>query len=1000
MDQERERIQEDLRGLLEGEVRCDAPFVQLYGSDASVYEILPLGVVRPRSVEDIQACLRYASEHGLPVHARGAGTGLAGQSLGPGLVIDFSHSLRRVLNIEDDRVRVQPGVVLSQLNRQLAERGRVFGPDPSTRSVTTMGSVVAINASGSHFPLYGAAHDHVVSIDAVLANGERVVFKKHPIQASHSSTESETLRSIVRRVRELLVRNAELVEKYRPKTMQCDAGYYIWDVLDESKGEIDLARILVGSEGTLAISSELELRTQTTPEHRGLALIFFDRMEAAAHGALEVEQFGADTCDMMDRRLLSIARETDPRYARVLPSDAESMLLVEMSGDDPNEIRDRLKQLTNRLQRRKKLAFDSRTTLEKGERDLYWRLARRVIPLLYRLEGSTRPLPFVEDIIVPPAMLPEFLRKVQNVLKTHAVTASVFAHASHGQLHIRPFLDLANPDDVRRMRRLADELYAAVAEVEGSVSGEHGDGLSRTWYVRKHYGPLYDVLREIKRIFDPQNLLNPGKVVADAPPPLTNNLRPVVSTVASGEAEAVGDEETDANSELPELPARPFTPFLTWDAPEVALAARGCNGCGRCRTQSPQELMCPIFRFAPREEASPRSKANLVRAVVTGKLATEELTGESLKSIADLCVNCHQCRVECPASVDIPKLVFECKAQYVAVNGLRMRDWLMTRVDWMASWAIQFRTLANWALGNRSMRWLLERIAGVAKGRKLPRFAPRSFLSIASRRRLTRPRRGEGRKIVYFVDTYANWFDTQLGEALLAVMGHNGVSVYVPPNLQSSGMPAISMGALDAARRTATRNIAVLAEAVRQGYHVVASEPAAALAIKHEYLNILDDDDARLVAQNTSEACEYLWSMHLTGNLELDLKPINYVLGYHEPCHVRALSDQSAGRELLRLIPGLSVDDIQKGCSGMAGLWGAKSENYRNSLRAGWGLISELRGPRVQLGATECSACKIQMEQGTSKPTLHPLKILALAYGLMPEIAERLSQRGEEFVVT
>jgi len=475
-------------------------------------------------------------------------------------------------------------------------------------------------------------------------------------------------------------------------------------------------------------------------------------------------------------------------------------------------------------------------------------------------------------------------------------------------------------------------------------------------------------------------------------------LRPVAPQIeAVGDDAAPQESKTEGSSDLPILS---FSPQLVWNETDIGLAARACNGCGRCRTQSPQELMCPIFRFAPREEATPRAKANLVRAVVTGRLTADELTGESLKSIADLCVNCHQCRMECPASVDIPKLVLECKSQYVAVNGLKISDWLMARIDSLASWASQFRLVANWALGNRTMRWLLERFAVGGRGRKLPRLASRSFLNIASRRRLTRPRRGEGRKIVYFVDTYANWFDAQLGEAVVAVMGHNGVSAYVPPSLQASGMPAISLGALDAARQIAARNVAILAEAVRQGYHVVATEPSAVMAIKHEYLNILDDDDARLVAENTSEACDYLWSMHQTGNLELDLKPINYVLGYHQPCHIRALSDRSAGRELLRLIPGLSVHELKEGCSGMAGVWGLKSENYRNSLRAGWGLISEIRGPRVQIGSTECSACKIQMEQGTTTPTIHPLKILALAYGLMPEIAERLSQRGEEFVVT
>jgi Fe-S oxidoreductase len=266
--------------------------------------------------------------------------------------------------------------------------------------------------------------------------------------------------------------------------------------------------------------------------------------------------------------------------------------------------------------------------------------------------------------------------------------------------------------------------------------------------------------------------------------------------------------------------------------------------------------------------------------------------------------------------------------------------------------------------------------------------------------RLTRPTRDTGAKVLYFVDVYANWHDTQLADALVAVLRHNGVSVYVPPEQLASGMASIAAGDVERAARIAARNVAVLAEAVRNGYHIVTTEPSAALALTREYPHLLDDEDARLVAQNTSEACSYLFRLHQVGQLELDLKPINAALGYHLPCHLRALETGSPGEQLLRLIPGLLVRRIEKGCSGMAGLWGLKRENYRSSLRAGWGLISSLRDPAIQAGATECSACKIQMEQGVTKPTLHPVKMLALSYGLMPELEPLLSARGQELIVT
>ena len=367
-----------------------------------------------------------------------------------------------------------------------------------------------------------------------------------------------------------------------------------------------------------------------------------------------------------------------------------------------------------------------------------------------------------------------------------------------------------------------------------------------------------------------------------------------------------------------------------------------------------------------------------MRAILTGRLDPGELKGEELKKLADLCVNCHQCRLECPAQVDIPKLMIECKSQYVVTNGLRPTDWFLARLDLLGAWGSFLHPFANWAIANRQMRWLIERTMGIAQGRKLPRFASRSFVRKAHRRRLTRPTRRSGRKVLFFVDVYPNWNDVQLAEAFVSVFEHNGIAVYVPPGQVQSGMGAISMGALDTARKLAATNVQLLAESVRQGYHVVTAEPAAALCLTHEYLNLLDDDDARLVAANTSEACSYLWKLHQEGQLELDLKPVNVTLGYHQPCHMRALNVGTPGYNLLRLIPGLTVSQLNQACSGMAGTFGLRRASYRSSLRAGWGLISALRSPAIQLGTTECSSCKIQMEQGTSKPTIHPLKVLAL----------------------
>lgn len=1033
MDSERERIQADLRGLISGEVRCDDLFVQMYASDASLYEVRPLGVVRPRHAADVVACVKYAAEQRIPLHARGAGTGLAGESLGPGLIVDFAHSMRRVVAIDDDRVRVQPGVVHAQLNRQLAPLGRVFGPDPALSAVTTMGSVLALDGAGSRWLRYGSARGRVESLQVVLADGTLIEAGKIPVDwnalrcapsdASPLDPAAGRATELARQLAQLVEREAGVISSQQRRSLVNRSGYCLKNVLEN--GVLDLAKLLVGSEGTLAFITEATVRTDPLPKASGVALLFFDKLDGAARGALEIAKRGVSACDLMDRRLLGIARETDSRFARLIPNDAEAMLLVEQMGDSVPLVRQQLREIVERLQAQLRLAFDSRIALDAEEMRLFWRLPNQVVSRLYSLRGATRALPFIEDVAVPPESLPEFIVRLQNILKTHQTTATLFSHAGHGQLHIRPFLDPSHPDDIRRMPHLAADLYREVMDFGGTISGEHGDGLSRTWFLRQQYGPLYEVFREVKRLFDPLHILNPGKVVAETPQPLTNNLRPPLADapLANVNGDTAGNAQPSASAEAargasgernemdaatPAAPAESAAPEarpmvelqVIWSGRELQQTAALCNGCGHCRTLDPEARMCPVFRSAPSEEATPRAKANLVRGVLSGRLAPGELSGEPLKELADLCVNCHQCRLECPANVDIPKLMMEAKAQYVATNGLSMADWFLTRIDRVAAIASQFSSFANWAISSRQARWLLEKIFGVAQGRRLPRIASRSFLKAARRKRLDRPTRRTGRKVLYFVDTYANWFDVRLAEAVVAVLEHNGVTVYVHPDQLSSGMPQIAAGDLVAARRIAKENVAVLAEAVRQGYHLVTSEPSAALCLTHEYRQLLDDDDATLVANNTSDVCAYLWQLHEIGQMELDLRPLAYTCGYHLPCHQRAMNEHSPGELLLRLIPGLSVRRIERGCSGMAGVHGLKRENYRASLRAGWGLISSLRDPLLQFGATECAACKIQMEQGTFKPTLHPIKLLALSYNLMPEVAPLLTGHGEGLVVT
>ncbi len=987
MDIERQRVQDDLRGIVGDDVHCDPIMTQLYASDASIYQIPPLGVVRPRSMANVIATVQYAAEHELSIHPRGSGSGAAGESLGKGLVIDFSRHMRRIsISADESRVTVQSGAMLAEVNRSLKSRGRWFGPDPVNRSITTMGSVLATNASGSHYLRSGSARDTIESMRVVTVDGELIQLSQHDLD------EEGTCGRLARGITEIRKQFQPLIDQRRnaPKSR---GGYRLDDVVLDN-GRVDLAKFMVGTQGTLGIIVDATVRTEAIPAHRGVVLLFFHRLDSAARCGVDALQHGLVACDLMDRRLLQIARDTDTRFDSLLPREAEAMLLLEIQGESLGDLYDRLSVIQEDLSKGTDGAFASIDTVQQEERDLFWALSRRMIPRLYRFQGNESPVPFVEDLSIPPHQLPDLLTSVQQTLQQHKTTATMFAHVGHGQVHLRPFLDLGSSRDRARLHDLSVEIAQAVWRHGGEVSVERAAGLSRSYLLPRQYGELWQAMGQVKRLFDPLHRLNPGKLFGAILQKPNENLRPANQTIeiAADNRILIEADEPIVQAAQQEGKSVPQLRVLQhWPASRpITKVTRACNGCARCRTTSPSERQCPVFRAMHHEEASPRAKANLLRGVLSGQLEVDDLAGEQAKAIADLCFNCHQCRLECPASVDIPKIVGELKAQYLATNGLPLSDALIGRIDTVAAFAAQLPWLANLLIRNRFARWLAEQTLGLSAARDLPPIVRETFLRHAVRRRWTKPIAAGGLKVVYFVDHYANFHDPDIGKALAEILQQNSIGLYVPTSQSTSGMARITCGDLKGARRIARKNVRLLADMVRQGYDVIATEPAALLCLKHEYPNLLDDEDAHLVAEHSWEACQFFWDLHQSDRLALDFTPVPTTIAYHQPCHLRVLDPLQCGPRLLELIPELRVERIEAGCTGMAGTWGLQQKNYRNSLRIGWPLISAMRSARVSIATTECSACKMQIEHGSARTTLHPLKLLAYAYGRMSKIEKEL----------
>jgi FAD/FMN-containing dehydrogenase/Fe-S oxidoreductase len=969
MELDRRRVEEDLRGIVSGDVLCDDASRALYATDGSLFEVWPLAVVRPRTADDVAAVVRWAAEQRIPVHARGAGSSVAGMALGSGVVIDCCRFLRRITATGDSTVRVQAGVVGAVLEDHLARFHRSFGPDPANRGVTTIGGMIGRNTSGSRFARCGDVRSRLVSAQVVLGDGSIVEMEPtRPRFIQPDDAAPNRMANLAAGVAAILTASRETIAAACPPTRSLHGGYRL-DSL-ERDGLVNLPKLLAGAEGTLGIVTEATLETAADSVASVVGLILFDSLDKAAELALRLRPLGPSACDLFDKRHLMLARKAKVAFDLLIPPVADAGLLVEFSAPELQQCQAKLDEALRLAQGARwgggRLAIDARRAEDAFDAELFWELSRNLLSTVHEVRGQVRPVAYIEDIVIPPHALPEFLRRLQDVQRREAATAMLFGHANHGQLHVRTFADPRAVGERERLERLADAVYAEVVAVGGTIGGEQGLGLSRTAFFQKYFPEFAAVCSDVKRLFDPRGVFNPGKIVPPLEPEKDAAASPVGFRPALDRAYAA------------------TLPVLHWTENGLIDEVDACNGCGACRGQGPTMRMCPRYRENPAEEAAPRAKANLMAAFLAGRLDAASLESEAVRTITDTCFNCHQCRIDCSAAVDIPAIVMQLKGAQVAANGLRWTPWVLSRADTLSALGGAVRPLANAALANPQARWLIERVLGVARGRKLPPFAGNQLLRWAARRGLTRPSRRSGPRVLYFLDTFARRHDPLLAQAFVAVLERNGIGVFIDPRQGAAGMPLVSEGDLDGARRLARTNMRVLAEAVRLGYRIVCTEPAAVTCIRHDYPLLVEDDDMQRVVDSTCDAATFLWELHREGRLRLDLNPVSARLLYHAPCHTRLGTGSSHAEHLLRLIPGLSLDAADRGCSGMAGTFGLARDHYRASLRAGLGLATAIRSEGVDAGATECSSCRLQMEQGTTKPTVHPIKLLAKSYGLLP----------------
>lgn len=1037
LNPQRERIQDDLRGLLTGEVHCDTAFTQLYATDASIFEIQPLGVLFPQTTMDVVTAVQYARKHGLAIHPRGAGSSCAGGALGAGLVLDFSRGMRRILAQDKEVIKVQSGVQVARLNESLRENGLVFAPDPGNIRATTIGGMVAVDGYGSHWISRGRPSDWLLGLEMVTADGTILSWSReenvaditgvqadsargrgarsrfHPSRRELSGQDAAAMekRRILGELKTLLTENEDLLARKRKGSVIDRMGYRTNILVGE---KMDMAGLIASSEGTLGVITAVTLQLQKLPENRMTILLLFESLEKATQAVQYLPEFPPNSCDLMDRRHIHFAAERDVRFEVLFPPKTEAALLLDFHHKSRYALYDMLRKVEDVLVHQRELALRMIPAWDEEEAALFWSLANTFQPLPHWTPGVKTPVAVVEDVAVPPARLHEFIVKTQDLLRESKMTGAIYAHAAQGQVRLQPMVDKASPAARHMLLDFARQYYRLVAAMGGTLGAAHGTGLSRAGLLPLWLGEKYEILCRIKDIFDPDGVFQPGKL----------GTRPEKIPAWSVDGFVSGEllrhslrKESDADAPAEELALPLVEMGLDWNTEALALVAHKCNGCGDCRAAQ-RTRMCPMFHSLFCESASPRAKVNLMEGILAGQLELAELGGDTFHHITRQCFQCHSCRLECAANVDVPRLVRRMEEAWARARGLNFYESVLVRMDRWSRKLHYAAPMVNLALGSPWGRWFAEKIFGIARGRKLPRIERRAFLELVRREN----RMVEGLedaetllptddllstgadirgKAVYFVDTYANFFDVSLARATQRVFAHNGIPLVVPEYQKGSGLPAVMLGRSDFAQKSILRNAAILADYVRRGYDIVLTEPAAVLAMKWEFPQIFpENEDVLAVSERVFDACDYLWRCHTQRKLRLPERALPMILGYHAPCRLRALEVGTPDAYLLGLIPGLELRHSATGCCGMGGTFGMLACNYTLSQRMGRKMHTWLRDRELRAGVTSCSACKMQMEHGSTKHTVHPMKLMALVYGQMPELENAMTRFAPELVLT
>ncbi|MBR0799423.1 FAD-binding protein [Bradyrhizobium jicamae] len=966
-------LEQRLKSQLTGDVFFDAFNRGRYATDASFYQIMPAGVVVPRTIDEALRAVAIVKDDGRVVTPRGGGTSQCGQTVNDGVVIDFSRHLNQVvsLDVENRTCVVEPGIVLDDLNRQLRKHGLWFPVDVSTASRATIGGMAGNNSCGGRSLRYGTMRDNTLSMEAALADGTLLRFGEVPRDLSNLNAPDAGLK-LFRDMLDLGEREAaEIADKF-PKVQRRVGGYNI-DALVPRNAPNNMAHLLVGSEGTLAFTTQVELRLWPVIRNKALGVCHFGSFYEAMDAAQHLVKLRPIAVELVDRTMIALGREIvmfQPIISAAVRGDPDAILVVEFAEEDQVDNLSRLEQL-GELMADLGFGWDNRRrkwggvveivepALQAGIAD--FRAAGLNVMMSMKQEG--KPVSFVEDCAVPLPHLADYTERLNAVFARHGTRGTMYAHASEGCLHVRPVLNLKLEKDVKAMRAIAEEAFEMVREYKGSHSGEHGDGLVRSEFHQAMFGArIVADFREVKQRFDPGNTLNPGKIVD--PPRMDDR-----ALFRYAPDYRVGELKT----------------ALDWSAyPGAGGGFQGavemCNNNGACR-KIEGGVMCPSYRATRDEKDVTRGRANTLRLAISGQLGPDALASDEMMETLKLCVSCKACRHECPTGVDMAKMKIEVLAARAATHGVSLRDRLVGYLPRYLDLASRFARIANWRNNSALLRMLLEKFAGISARRSLPAFRRDTFVAGAD---VFGP--ADGREVVLFADTFNRGYERENLDAALEVLLAGGYRVHLPRPADRArplccGRTFLSAGLVDEARTELDRLVATLAPFTARGVPIIGLEPSCLLTLRDELLSLRSDEVAKNLSAHALLFEEFLVREAEAGRLSLPLGVVAGKAIVHGHCHQKSFGAFRPVEKVLRLVPDLNVETIESSCCGMAGAFGYGADTYQASLdMAELSLLPAIRRADPDaLIVADGTSCRHQIMDGSGRTPLHVARVLAMS---------------------